>query len=63
MRYRGNDKGKKMKNDNKVVNITPQKKQQKKSDDLEDTNCFFCGAEGHDVVCYEINLTSVPRHT
>ena len=47
IRYKSKDKGRKKKKDKEAANTTPQKKQQKKLNNLEGTNCFFCGAERH----------------
>ncbi|KAJ4728701.1 Retrovirus-related Pol polyprotein from transposon TNT 1-94 [Melia azedarach] len=41
------DKGKRKKKDKDDADTAPQKKQQKKSNDSEGNDCFFCGAEGH----------------
>ena len=63
IKHNGKGKGKKRKKDKKVRDTAPQKKQQKKLDDPEDTSCFFCKVEGHSLVCSKVNLTLVPRHT
>ena len=47
----------------KAVDITPQKKQQKKLYYLEAISCFFYGAEEHGLICSKVNLASVYRHT